>query len=111
MKHTIIVILGILAIALPAKADEKPSRADMLKGLLVVGIYSRICPTPLSESAKAQTLAILKMFGELDSDWLERSIKAHMLGFKPDDIEPWCRDTAAALDNAGFGPPATGPQS
>ena len=71
MKHALIAVLATLTVALPAEASEKPSRADMLKGLIVVGVYSRICPAPLSEAAKAETLAILRMFGELDSDWLE----------------------------------------
>ena len=56
MKRTILAILATLAIALPAKAGEIPSKADILKGLLVVGIYSRICPTPLSDPPKPKPL-------------------------------------------------------
>ena len=83
----------------------------MLKGLLVVGVYTRICATPLSEYAKAQTLTVLRMYGDLDSDFLKRSITAYRNSFTPDAIGPWCRETAKTLSNpAGVGAPA-GPQS
>ena len=36
MKHALIAVLATLTVALPAEASEKPSRADMLKGLIVV---------------------------------------------------------------------------
>ena len=111
MKRTILAILATLAIALPAKAGEIPSKADILKGLLVVGVYSRICPTPLSESAKAETLIVLRMLSNEDSALLERNITAYSDALASQDVGPWCRDTATALDKAGFGPPATGPQS
>ena len=110
MKRAISTLAILGTLILPAKAGEIPSKADILKGLLVVGIYSRICPTPLSESAKAETLIVLRMLSNEDTARLERSITAYSDTLASQDIGPWCRDTAAALDKAGFGPPA-GPQS
>src|SRR6476646_6275517 len=56
MKRTISTLAILGTFILSAKAGETPSRADMFKSLLVVGVYSRLCATPLSEYAKAQTL-------------------------------------------------------
>ena len=69
----------------------------MLKGLIVVGVYSRICATPLSEAAKARTMTVIRMLGEVDAKLLEFNITAYALSFTPDDIEPWCRETTEAL--------------
>ena len=71
MKRTIIAIAITLAATLSAKADATPSKADMLKGLIVVGVYTRLCATPLSEAAKARTLTVLRMLGDVDLNLLE----------------------------------------
>jgi hypothetical protein len=117
MKRTIstLAILGTLAVALPsAKAGEtgRPSRADMFNGLLVVGVYSRLCPTPLSEYAKAQTRTVLRMLNNVDSALLEHSIAAYSDRLISQDIGPWCSETAKALSatKSGVDAPA-GPQS
>ena len=97
MKRTIIAIAITLAATLSAKADATPSKADMLKGLIAAGVYSRICATPLSEAAKARTLTVLRMLGDADSALLEFSITVYARSFTPDDIGPWCRETGEAL--------------
>ena len=98
MKRTISTLAILGTLALPAKAGEIPSKADMLlKGLIVVGVYSRICATPLSEAAKARTWTLLKMLGDVDSNVLEFAISTYALSFTPDDVEPWCRETGEAL--------------
>ena len=100
MKRTISTLANLGTLAWPAKADETPSKADTLKGLIVAGVYSRICATPLSEAAKARTLTVLRMLGDVDSNLLEFSITVYARSFTPDDIGPWCRETTAALNDA-----------
>jgi hypothetical protein len=97
MKRTISTLAVLGTLILPANAGETPSKADMLKGLIVVGVYSRICGTTLSEAAKARTLTILKMMDDLDSNLLDFAITAYARSFTPDDIGPWCRETGEAL--------------
>jgi hypothetical protein len=96
MKRTIIAIAITLA-AMPAKADETPSRSDMMKALIVVGTYTRICAAPLSEAAKARTLTVLRMLGDVDSNALERSITTFSDGLASQDTGAWCRETGEAL--------------
>jgi hypothetical protein len=99
MKRTIstLAILGTLAVPLPTEAGEIPSKADMFNSLLVVGVYTRICATPLSEAAKARTRTIMRMLGDVDSASLERRITIYSSSFTPDDVGPWCRETTDAL--------------
>ena len=106
MKRTIstLAILTTLAAALPAKAGEIPSRADMMKALIVVGTYARICATPLSEAAKARTLTVLRLLGPVDSDLLEIAVTAYSdgiarqdVGLASQDTGAWCRETGEAL--------------
>lgn len=99
MKRTIstLAILTTLAAALPAKAGEIPSRADMMKALIVVGTYARICATPLSEAAKARTRTVMRMLGDVDSNALERSVTTFSDGLASQDTGAWCRETGEAL--------------
>ena len=69
----------------------------MLKSLIVVGVYTRICATPLSEAAKARTLTVLRMLGDVDSNLLEFSITTYSDGLASQDTRPWCRETGEAL--------------
>jgi hypothetical protein len=95
MKRTIIAIT--LAWSGAANAGEIPSRSDMLDALVVVGVYSKLCATPLSEAAKARVRTITRMLGDMDSASLERRITMYSASFTPDDIGPWCRETTDAL--------------
>jgi hypothetical protein len=98
MKRTILAAI-LISLAWPgtAKAGEIPSRSDMLKSLIVVGTYARICATPLSEAAKARTRIVIRMLGDVDSNALERSITTFSDGLASQDTRQWCRETGEAL--------------
>jgi len=99
MKRTILAIA--LAAALPAKAGERPSKADMFNGLLVVGVYSKLCPTPLSKYAETQAQNLRKLLGDADASLLEYSIMAYRDGLRSQNMEQWCRETAKVLSDPG----------
>ena len=46
MKRTISTLAILATLVLPATAGEIPSRSDMLKSLIVVGTYARLCVSP-----------------------------------------------------------------
>ena len=99
MKRTIsaLAILSTLAWPGTVKADGIPSKADLFNSLLVVGVYSRFCTTPLSETAKARISTVTRLLGDVDSALLEYSIMAYSDGLARTDLQTWCRETGEAL--------------
>jgi hypothetical protein len=98
MKCTILAAIAItLAWPGAANSGEIPSKADLFDNLLVVGVYSKICATPLSEATKARVRTVTRLLGDMDSKLLERRITVYSDRLMSRDTGTWCRETTEAL--------------